>query len=87
MGRMEKLEAHQKGLLHRAFSVFILNSKGEMLMTWVEDAGWGTPGTLVCQLFDENGKSLGEPIRKPELPAWSFGAPYADANGTFVVLY
>ncbi len=32
MGRMEKLEAHQKGLLHRAFSVFILNSKGEMLL-------------------------------------------------------
>ena len=64
-----------------------LNSKGEMLMTWVEDAGWGTPGTLVCQLFDETGNSLGEPIRKPELPAWSFGAPYADANGTFVVLY
>ena len=32
MGRMEKLEAHQKGLLHRAFSVFILNSKGEILL-------------------------------------------------------
>ncbi len=28
----EKLEAHQKGLLHRAFSVFIFNSKGEMLL-------------------------------------------------------
>ena len=32
IGQMEKLEAHQKGLLHRAFSVFILNSKGEMLL-------------------------------------------------------
>ena len=31
-GTMEKLEAHQKGLLHRAFSVFIINSKGEMLL-------------------------------------------------------
>jgi isopentenyl-diphosphate Delta-isomerase len=31
-GVMEKLEAHQKGLLHRAFSVFILNEKGEMLL-------------------------------------------------------
>lgn len=29
---MEKMEAHQKGLLHRAFSVFITNSKGEMLL-------------------------------------------------------
>jgi len=31
-GEMEKIEAHKKGLLHRAFSVFIFNSKGEMLL-------------------------------------------------------
>jgi len=31
-GTMEKLEAHRKGLLHRAFSVFIFNSKGEILL-------------------------------------------------------
>lgn len=29
---MDKMEAHQKGLLHRAFSVFIFNSKREMLL-------------------------------------------------------
>ncbi|MCY3998959.1 MAG: isopentenyl-diphosphate Delta-isomerase [Flavobacteriaceae bacterium] len=32
VGRMPKLEAHQKGVLHRAFSVFILNSKHELLL-------------------------------------------------------
>jgi isopentenyl-diphosphate delta-isomerase len=32
IGLMEKIEAHQKALLHRAFSVFIFNSKGEMLL-------------------------------------------------------
>jgi len=32
IGVMEKMEAHQKGLLHRAFSVFIFNKKGEMLL-------------------------------------------------------
>ena len=32
IGQMEKLEAHQKGLLHRAFSIFLFNSKGEMLI-------------------------------------------------------
>jgi isopentenyl-diphosphate Delta-isomerase len=31
-GTMEKMEVHQKALLHRAFSVFIFNSKGEMLL-------------------------------------------------------
>jgi isopentenyl-diphosphate delta-isomerase len=32
IGKMEKMEVHQKGLLHRAFSIFIFNSKGEMLL-------------------------------------------------------
>ena len=32
VGLMPKLEAHQKGLLHRAFSVFIFNSKYELLL-------------------------------------------------------
>ncbi len=32
VGLMPKLEAHQKGLLHRAFSIFIFNSKYELLL-------------------------------------------------------
>lgn len=32
VGVMEKMEAHRKGELHRAFSIFIFNSKGEMLL-------------------------------------------------------
>jgi len=32
LGTVEKMEAHEKALLHRAFSVFIFNSKGEMLL-------------------------------------------------------
>lgn len=32
LGLMEKMEAHKKGLLHRAFSVFLFNAKGEMLI-------------------------------------------------------
>lgn len=32
IGTMEKLEAHQKGLLHRAFSVLVFNGSGEMLL-------------------------------------------------------
>ena len=32
IGLMGKLEAHQKALLHRAFSVFILNDKGEIML-------------------------------------------------------
>jgi isopentenyl-diphosphate Delta-isomerase len=32
IGLMPKLEAHEKGLLHRAFSVFIFNDNGELLL-------------------------------------------------------
>jgi isopentenyl-diphosphate Delta-isomerase len=32
IGTMEKIEAHRKALLHRAFSVFVFNEKGEMLI-------------------------------------------------------
>jgi isopentenyl-diphosphate delta-isomerase len=32
LGSMEKMEAHQKGVLHRAFSIFIYNSKGQWLL-------------------------------------------------------
>lgn len=32
LGTMEKLQAHREGWLHRAFSVFIFNDAGEMLL-------------------------------------------------------
>jgi isopentenyl-diphosphate delta-isomerase len=32
LGSMEKLEAHKKGVLHRAFSVFIFNSEEQLLL-------------------------------------------------------
>ena len=32
VGQMEKMEAHRLGLLHRAFSILLFNSKGELLL-------------------------------------------------------
>ena len=32
VGTMEKMEAHQKGKLHRAFSILLFNSRGELLL-------------------------------------------------------
>ncbi len=32
IGLMEKIEAHEKALLHRAFSVFVYNDKNQMLL-------------------------------------------------------
>jgi len=32
IGLMEKMEAHEKAILHRAFSVFIFNSEGKLML-------------------------------------------------------
>ena len=32
IGLMPKMEAHEKAVLHRAFSVFVLNSKNEIML-------------------------------------------------------
>lgn len=32
LGEMDKMEAHQKGILHRAFSIFIFNHERQMLI-------------------------------------------------------
>ena len=44
IGKIGKLEAHQKGLLHRAISVFVFNSKGEMLLQQRAFNKYHTPG-------------------------------------------
>ena len=44
IGHMEKLAAHRSGLLHRAFSVFIFNTKGELLLQRRADGKYHSPG-------------------------------------------
>lgn len=44
IGLMPKMEAHEKGLLHRAFSVFIFNSKNELMLQQRALHKYHTPG-------------------------------------------
>ncbi|GAA0871992.1 isopentenyl-diphosphate Delta-isomerase [Gangjinia marincola] len=43
-GIMPKLEAHEKGVLHRAFSVFIYNDKGELMLQQRAKSKYHSPG-------------------------------------------
>jgi len=43
-GTMEKMEAHQKGVLHRAFSIFIFNDKGELMLQQRALTKYHSPG-------------------------------------------
>lgn len=59
LGTMEKMEAHEKGLLHRAFSVFIVNSKGELLLQQRAHHKYHSPGlwTNTCCSHQREGES------------------------------
>lgn len=59
IGLMPKLEAHQKGVLHRAFSVFILNSKGELMLQQRALHKYHSPGlwTNTCCSHQRDGES------------------------------
>jgi isopentenyl-diphosphate delta-isomerase len=59
IGQMAKLEAHQKGVLHRAFSLFIFNSKGELLLQQRAMHKYHSPGlwTNTCCSHQRAGES------------------------------
>jgi len=44
LGAMEKMEAHEKGVMHRAFSVFIFSNDGKMLLQKRADEKYHSAG-------------------------------------------
>lgn len=61
IGKMEKMEAHRRALLHRAFSVFIFNSNGEMLLQQRADNKYHSGGlwTNACCSHPVPGEDTG----------------------------
>ena len=59
LGLMGKLEAHQKGVLHRAFSVFVFNKKGELLLQQRAFDKYHSPGlwTNTCCSHQRDGET------------------------------
>lgn len=74
IGSMEKMEAHQKGLLHRAFSIVIFNSKGEMLLQQraVEKYHSGGLWTNACCSHPRPGETLEEAGKRKLLQEMGF---------------
>lgn len=60
IGIMEKLEAHEKGLLHRAFSIFLVNNKGQILLQQRALSKYHTPGlwTNTCCSHPAPGETI-----------------------------
>jgi isopentenyl-diphosphate delta-isomerase len=60
IGLMEKMEAHEKGVLHRAFSILIFNSNGEMLLQQRALSKYHSPGlwTNACCSHPRDGETV-----------------------------
>lgn len=65
-GVMEKMEAHRTGSLHRAFSVLLFNSRGEMLLQKRAQTKYHSSGlwTNTCCSHPRPGESLEEATRR-----------------------
>lgn len=59
LGLMPKMEAHEKGLLHRAFSVFLFNPEGELLLQQRALGKYHSPGlwTNTCCSHQRHGET------------------------------
>ena len=59
VGLMPKLEAHEKGVLHRAFSVFIFNNDGELMLQRRALTKYHSPGlwTNTCCSHQRDGET------------------------------
>ena len=59
LGLMGKMEAHKKGVLHRAFSVFVFNKRGELLLQQRALDKYHSPGlwTNTCCSHQRDGES------------------------------
>lgn len=93
IGTMEKMQAHLKGVLHRAFSVFIFNGKGEMLLQQRAITKYHSGGlwTNACCSHPRPGEELGDAAQRrlkeelgfitPLKKAFSFSYETAFDNG------
>lgn len=63
------------------------NSTGDVLFVWTEGTAWARGGALAWHLFDAIGKPTLTQGTSPGVPVWSFAAPIARPDGSFVVLY
>jgi hypothetical protein len=63
------------------------NHRGETLLVWAEGTGWKKGGTLAWQLFDRDGKPIGERGHADGVPVWGLPAAVVHPSGEFTIVY
>lgn len=76
-GLMEKIEAHEKALLHRAFSIFINNDKGEIMLQQRALSKYHSPGlwTNTCCSHQRDGEANLEAGKRRLMEEMGFQTP------------
>ena len=76
-GLMEKMEAHEKAELHRAFSVFVFNSKGEIMLQRRTQSKYHSPGlwTNTCCSHPREGESVEQAAHRRMREEMGFDIP------------
>lgn len=86
VGTMEKMEAHLSGQLHRAFSVFVFNSRGELLLQRRAAHKYHSGGlwTNTCCSHPRPGETLEKAVHRRLAEEMGFDCP---TNHAFSFLY
>ncbi len=85
IGAIDKLEAHVKGQLHEAFSIFIFNSKGELLLQQRAKGKYHSGGlwsNTVCS-HAKLGEELSDAVQRRLKEEMGFSTP-ADEIFSFI---
>ena len=82
IGLMPKMEAHEKGLLHRAFSVFIFNSKKEVMLQKRALEKYHSPGlwTNTCCSHQREGETSKEAGERRLMEEMGFSVPLKEST-------
>lgn len=85
IGLMPKMEAHEKGVLHRAFSIFIFNNKNELMLQQRALDKYHSPGlwTNTCCSHQRNGETSLEAGKRRLFEEMGFTTPLKETT-TFI---
>jgi hypothetical protein len=73
-----------KGRKHPAVAA---NERGETILVWTEGMGWNRGGSLAWQVFDKDGKPMGEKGRADGVPTWSLVTTFVRPDNGFAIIY
>lgn len=82
IGLMPKMEAHEKGVLHRAFSVFIFNDQNELMLQQRAFGKYHSPGlwTNTCCSHQRDGETSLEAGKRRLAEEMGFQTPLRETT-------